>query len=409
LVRPQNDGHFSGDFDAGRVLIEARALSPEPSALWPTSALVSVLAKVARSFPYSLDGSELQLRRIVDGTTALALLGRRGLDVRELLSFGLAPMLNSAIGVSLSIKGDSRSTDWPGSEQWRDLAERSGASSIDLMSRGGNDSFLHVVLKWIQTSEPIDILKWTPPTSAKVDGTISEDPAVACEYRWFVTRLAQTFLDEWPTDALELEYRFARGEWRPSHVPTGLLSERLESPEAVAHAIAERTIKGSGSYGSEAVATLTQRAVDFIASGRVDLAANAFATARSMAPQDADFANNYGFCLLPSDPQSALDAFYESRRLGRSDAILSANIGLALFRSDAAQDALTELESGYQQALTGDTRAYLWVGGHDELTMETVRVRAYICDLGLAASTLIGSDESIALWQTRRESEGEES
>jgi tetratricopeptide (TPR) repeat protein len=403
LLRPLSKA-VESKFDAGQLLIEARAGSLEPNMHWPTSALVSMLAKVARSIAIDFGSDQLRLRRLIDGTSALAVLGHRGLDTKLLLAHGVGESFGTAIGVALSISEEMTGASWPDREAWQTFLEDSDSSTSDLLRRGSNDRLRRAMASWILASDPEDVLAWKPPS--KGAATVAQiDDGAAAEYRWFVTRLSTTYMDDWEMPDLELEYRFATGAWRPEFVPVSLASERLETPDGVARAIANRATSGRGRTAGEFI--LTEQAAAFIQSGRLDLAETAFATARSLDPTNGSYANNHGFCLIPSNASGALDALLESRRLGYGSPVLGANLGLVYQLLGRNADALAELNAAIGKAAE-DPSGYLWVKQAGELQMQKVAVAHYICELGIEVARAQDDDEAVESWMARRDVSPEE-
>jgi hypothetical protein len=74
-------------FDARELLLGETG--PTPHVLWHTSSLLQVLVDVAQTHPL-LDDGTLNLRRLVDATSALGALGCRGLDPDQVVRRGLA-------------------------------------------------------------------------------------------------------------------------------------------------------------------------------------------------------------------------------------------------------------------------------------------------------------------------------
>jgi hypothetical protein len=77
----------SRTFDARGLLLGETG--PTPHVLWHTSSLLQVLVDVAQTHPL-LDDGTLNLRRLVDATSALGALGCRGLDPDRVVRRGIA-------------------------------------------------------------------------------------------------------------------------------------------------------------------------------------------------------------------------------------------------------------------------------------------------------------------------------
>ena len=86
------------DFDARQLRLSET--SPSPDILWHTSSLLQIIMDVARSCPLMRDGS-LNLRRLVDATSALAARSSRGIDSDQLMRRGAADSIKLALAAWL--------------------------------------------------------------------------------------------------------------------------------------------------------------------------------------------------------------------------------------------------------------------------------------------------------------------
>lgn len=407
LVRPNHAAPTPAGFDAGQALVEARVITPDPCVLWPTSALVTVLQKVARSDAMPRRRGGL-LRREIEGTSALAILAQRGLDIDALLRHGVGDALASAIGVALAVaKSQPGEAVPPRLEAWTAFACRCGLTDAsDFLGARADPRFRRALDRWVAVTSPANVLAWSPPEfHDDLLDVPDPDPALAAEYRWFVARLTTTYLSDWPSQALHLEYRLASGSWKPEHVPLTLVRERSETAEVVARAIAERAVSANGGRNrTETLHTLTEQAASYINSDRADLAATAFGTARSIEPGNPEYANNHGFCLIPQDPDEALVALLEARHLGKDDAVNRANAALVFKRLGRPLEALLELAGALQTGVlrTPNVTAYLWIEERDgELSMENTQIAKYVCKLGQSISRDTENESEEAAWRTR--------
>jgi hypothetical protein len=390
-------------FDAAAVLMAAQSETSTPAEIWPTSALIQVLQNVARSWAVIPGDDSPHLRRLIDGTNALAYLMQRGLDGQALLTHGVGQAIATAIDACLAfieVDGDTSWQDWSHLEPWRKLRSHFADDQATGPELRLNDLFRSSVMGWISTSDACDVLSWVPPEDF-LPRPADLDTAKAEEYSWFVTRMTRTYLSDWPAEDLQLEYRMLKGDWKPEHVPLALVAERTESRAAVTEAIAAKQLSGV-SPDTETLAVLTHQAVDFINQGERERAATVFSAARAVEPRNPHFANNYAFCILPENPRAALEAFNEARQLGRDDVVVRSNLALAYSLIGQKQSALDVLEEFYQPPLEA-LSAFLWVVNDiGEFEMHTLNAWAYFCDLAIQLAREL-DDPSLAVWRSRRE------
>ena len=376
-----------------------------PTSQWSTTALLMTLTRVLGSPPYHYDGT-LALARLVDGTSAFAYLGQRGVDPAMLLQHGFGSLLLLTLDSSLAInefEGDaSSSSDRRHLDEWQRLRrgvleERDPVEHELRMSK----SFRERLQPWVAETEISEVLCWAPPAGMP-EPVEHQSGADYREFLWFVERFTKTYLSEWTDEALALEYRYVLEQWRPQYLPSELLLERDTTAEKVCHEISSRTVHGRP-MDPQAQSVLVERALEAIREQRRDIAAVIFTAARTLDPKDAHLANNLGFCLIPDEPQKAIEALREARALGQNNLLNFANTAAAHFISDDMTGALEACAEALTFGLEKTHIAWLWalpvVG---EPTVYESGLAVYICDLAIFAASSLGDEPLAEAWRTRR-------
>lgn len=363
------------------------------------------LAKVIRTQPYDSDG-RLVLNRHVDGTSAFAFLGQRGVDPRNLLQHGFGELLLLTIDSTLAIdelEGGTPSATATVFSEWRRLrrevtkGQPAGEQELRL-----SKTFRQRLTRWTAETSLSDILSWAPPSELNGPAEPRLD-ADHKEFLWFVERFTKTYLTDWSDESLALEYRYVLEQWRPEHFPSELLLERDVAQEKVCREISSRAVHGK-TTDPLAQLVLVERALEAIREQKRDVAAAIFTAARTLDPNDPSLANNLGFCLIPDEPVRAIQVLSEARSLGQSDLLNFANTAAAHAVMGDPEGALAVCEAALAFGLTTKAHvAWLWTLplGEDPTVLES-EPAAYICDLAVAAASSLGNEPLAESWRTRR-------
>jgi tetratricopeptide (TPR) repeat protein len=405
MLRPSTTELRHRNFDATEALLIAQGTAHSPTSQWSTAALLMTLLRVVRSQPYHADGS-LVLVRQVDGTSALAFLGQRGVDPRRLMVQGFGRLLLFAIDSSLGLAdlegAPSTGENAPMLSEWQRLRrgiigqQTAGDTALPL-----SKSFRDRLKPWIATSDICDLLDWTPPTEIP-EISEPEPDADSEEFLWFVERFTQTYLTEWTDASLALEYRYTLDNWHPRSLPSELLLEREIGAAKVCHEISSRTVH-SRPGNHEAKNALVQRALEAIDKQRRDIAAAIFTSARTLDPKDAMIANNLGFCLIPDQPEEAIKALAEAQALGETSLLNTANSAAAHYLLGDLDGALLACSEALKIGLEDAGTAWLWpVPLPDEPKAVRHSLGSYICDLAILAATEHKDLLAVEAWRTRR-------
>ena len=168
------------------------------------------------------------------------------------------------------------------------------------------DAVLPTLISWSIDAPFSEIINWSPPGSL-AEQPLSKspqprDPSSA----WILDRFMTTYLNEWKTESLRLEWKYLHGELQ---APCSQSDMRLrEIPEHdLSKTMADRLVRYEDGRPS-----LTQRlkpsALRYLRENRHQQAAILFETAIDQDYADAEGHNNLGFCLIPTDPNSAIES-----------------------------------------------------------------------------------------------------
>lgn len=313
-------------FDARELLLGETGSTPH--VLWHTSSLLQVVVDVAQTHPL-LDDGTLNLRRLVDATSALGALGCRGLDPDRIVRRGIAETMK------LTLAG------------WLERLEFSDEPR-------GNDQYA---------------AQWRAFFRGNAEEPISPGGYI------------QTYLPEWSSESLKLEYRYLTGAWSPG-LPPALLEERELSREDVATALADRAVADGDTVDPATMTSLTSQAVALLEEGQRKAAAALLDGARRLRPSDLTLQQNHAFCILVDEPERARATFMHAlARETRRPEVALCNLALTEALLGNVQAAFDACELAYTMASEAGT-VYLWVQGGDGWSVENTDVRRWAAHLG---------------------------
>jgi hypothetical protein len=359
-VSPERVGRSS--FDAGMLLQLSRAQSEAPNSQWHPSALFTILRRVMTSYPFLVNG---HLQRTIDGTQAVGELAHLGLDMHLLLGvYAEEYSLGMDAAVSLQL-GPRETAEKSGYiSGWTALRD-DDCISTDADGEELNPEFRRSVAHWLRSGDAESIVDRRPPDQLPRPGTTNAASAEELEYRWLATRLTETYLDNWSREALEMEFRYIACMWRPSAVPGPLIGLRTETRAAVADALAAKVLSGEGDSATiRAQHAFTEQAVSLVELGDNVGAARLLEVGFELYPGDWMIANNYGFCLIPSDPARAANVLAAAMRNSPIESgipLVEANTAVALIRAGDIVGAARLIDSREVEEFPEDEEALLWV------------------------------------------------
>jgi tetratricopeptide (TPR) repeat protein len=128
---------------------------------------------------------------------------------------------------------------------------------------------------------------------------------------------------------------------------------------------------------SNVAGTLAPAAIRMLETGRSEEAAGLFRALSGIFPDDAMSLNNYGFCILPTDPAAAVEALKRSEALSGKSLVTTANLVLALHQAGRDSEALAL--AAKLPAQVPPTQSPMWLCRKDHsLQLAEVEVRAHL-------------------------------
>lgn len=269
------------------------------------------------------------------------------------------------------------------------------------MSVAMGREFIERMRIWAGTAPVDDLIDWRAP---KAEDFLSFDlerkyvrRAAVRRQRWMIDRFTQTYLNDWNLDSLKLEWRYQQAAEGPP-CPQREMARRSIDSNQLAYALAEAMT----SPVSDKQRSLTTVAARLLHEGQFGAAAAMFDAARHERWEDAELHNNFGFCLLPEDPEGALEALELANRLGLRRTVNACNRILALFLIGRHAAALEVAEHAIDRwkDLDRDLAAYLWdFKSPEPKLLDRQCARCYIVRLGVHVADASGNELTAARWR----------
>jgi TPR repeat protein len=315
--RPRRQAPARSVFDARQLFLESQAADPPQR--WSLGVILYALVRDATLAGFDDSGRP---ERLADLDRYFDLAAARGLSPDD----HLMPYLRSQVARSImAVVFAGRAQGAEPSESvrsWVDLC----AVPVDAQGKRDRHAEFRMflrVLAWARNAERDELLSWRapltlPPPLVEEAEDQSDDAAIGA---WIFERFTQTFIEQWSPETLRLEWRYLHGqqgapcssvEMRGREVPTDelakVMAERFSRPRP-------RVGRGAA-LGDRSSAFLVDPALKFIKDGR-RAEARALFEAILLQDQDSSMANNnLGFCLLPDDPEQALEYLDRAVQLG---------------------------------------------------------------------------------------------
>jgi hypothetical protein len=332
-------------------------------------------------------------RRRLDGVVDLDGLMRR---VRSMaLSFSVLPPLNAPESVAST-----------------DESQNPGLTSYALGGR-----FVSRVINWVQTAAIDDVLDWqAPPASLFVSEpiTVGPSPQVVQQGRWLYDRFSKTYLPDWEPESLEHEWRWLLGRCEGA-APASVMKERPTRAEevsacladlATAPASAQTPALTAGEDDSAVLYNFVYLAARSLREGRRQEAITLFRGLAQLRPRDPDINNNYGFCLLVDDPESAVRWLERAATLNEGRQLDGTNLANRIYAATLLKDderALALAEVLFTASRTQTfVSAYLWLDNGDGPVLgDDVHPLMYGATLALRAAERLGRQDAVTIWTAR--------
>jgi hypothetical protein len=254
-------------------------------------------------------------------------------------------------------------------EQWHqighDLVEIGPTDSDPSVSLRNLDSTVDTFMEWNSQQRLDSLISWEklPPANFIDRRSGHTKDADFSRAKWIVDRFTSTYLYNWSTSSLDLEWKYIHGQEVGCSNPEQMGLRRVRR-EDVAVVLAERAVKRRGSTEGRRLrvrgaSDFTEAGIGLLSAGRYDSAAAMYEALHRLDPTDPELANNLGFCLMPTDPERALSLFVESTSLSshpQSVAWANQVATLYVLRRDTEAYALTEQSHPHSNPFC----AWLW-------------------------------------------------
>lgn len=398
-------GASSRAFDARELYLSDEA---EPVAKRRTGSLLYALSQFL-SAPRTV-GLKLDAAEVLDPQDHMNELARRGYDVELLIREGLGHEVAIAILWSVIIPrvmrlegdGDAEAIFDPVVEPWDALfAVPEAGDPVYPVLRYGP-----AVETWVRTAPLDEVLAWKAPGTGRFSPVGVARPPMG-PHRWLVDRHLRTYLADWDTESLKLEYQYQVGRHMPPCPAAEMASRKIDEHE-LTRVLADRLVLAGRSTYTD-LHRFTPIAVDLLRDGKRANAAAIFSAIVDAEPSHSEAQNNLGFCLLPDDPQRALFSLQKAADLVDGPLALSAaNVGnriLAFAMLGRLTPALELAERFHSEIGDGSSGGWMWdpglLTGKDPVLLEVPRIEEYVLGLAAEVARVSGEPTLIELWEER--------
>jgi hypothetical protein len=293
-------------------------------------------------------------------------------------------------------------------------------AKITMVLRALAGPYSELVNAWVRTVSREDLIAWTPPSNPEEVLTLGAIETVTrddkANFRWMVDHFTKTYPSDWAKESLYQEWRYLHAELVPP-CSSKEMSQRKIAERDIERAIASRVASlQNDERPSEdededkppetpglSIDQLTSAAVEFLRAGRRNAAAALFEAAKRKRPNDPEARNNYGFCILPDDPEAGIQEVHAAGELGFVHrGVTLANRMYGLFLLGRFASALEAAERLFHEE-DADHGAYLWDWRKEPENTTVVRVtpRAYGAQFALNIAEVANDASQAALWAGR--------
>ncbi|WP_157122263.1 tetratricopeptide repeat protein [Nocardia violaceofusca] len=300
-------------FDAREVYIRERSRSIDT---WSMTALVMGLKNQFAWMKIDEDDRP----NLEFATKILEELTARKVDAHSVLRHGLATSMQASIyyHIYAAIKDKSGATSSLG---WIEYLKSAIPGDVvldgdveDVIEPIYSEFTWHIVL-WILTAPVEDLISHRAPSAVPYSAPReSELPPRDADAVWLVDRFTETYLGTWTPSSWVSEWRYMHSQ-RSGCCPPGYMRDRPVDGPKLAEVLAEygsrefeKVLETTRTYkGRIQVAQFTGVAIEAIKRGERHDAVALFRMISHAEPDDWEVANNLGFCLIPEDPNEAVE------------------------------------------------------------------------------------------------------
>lgn len=434
-VQRQSGPTVAAAFDASVLYMEDQQRRPSrwslPSVLW---------ALKQHALHRSIDTVGRTRQEEVD--LCLAELVRRGFDADAVVRLGLGTRVSDGLLVGTimgrlarehGIEMETGEADLDASapdisDAWQDLldavlrdesadgiaAELPFSTNFDEDHRKAiktvmevvHGSFAARVANWVATAPLVDVIAWTAPSQAEFVVPPPAPQPTSAErdrQRWLMDRFTLPYYDAWARESRHLEFLWMRGEEAPP-CAVALMDLREQREDELAKVIAVAAVLAPVSP-EDHLTSLRFKGLALLRANRRAAAVAIFEAVRELDWELPEPHNNYGFALLPDDPQDALGALVLAHQLGYERTVNAANraLALALLGHDSAvYEVAANVLANYDNEDEDDS--VLW----DPVAMLTGKPvlvdvsspRDYVLEVAALVADRAGAIKTAASWRS---------
>lgn len=301
----------------------------------------------------SPDGREFRLEAV---KAAAEELTRRGLDATSLVRYGMWRHIAGSLVMSILSRqiadirvGSLVDDDGFDFEGWRRVLGVPETLPIAGSTPGGVERLSRMVAEmldpltsWISAASLEDLVLLRPPTEIHLltCSDTRQDQELQDRYGWAVDHFSETFFQDWETCSLHLAHRWLDGRevapcaaelMRDRVIDRAKLNDEIakravsREREPVSERLGAVRIRALTAPGESDKAALSARILEpemvnhacrLLQEGRCLEAAAIFEFAVQGIPDNPSFHNNWGFCLIPVEPDEALEHLTRAADLG---------------------------------------------------------------------------------------------
>jgi hypothetical protein len=372
--RPRRSVSSAKPYDAGEVYLSE---SSRPMAEWSTTTVLRRLFELVQLPPH-LAASAAQRMEEID-TLRQIFAGSVDLEFDDLLPAIRQHVFSGALAsMVLDVPEELPEPDvlvWI-----RDGVARPEGRDLQAMT-GMVKTGTPRALAWVAGATTDELLAWELGESpTEVDQ--GQPPnlrtlwTMSPEVEWLIARSSNTYLHDWSTEAMCLEWRYLHGTGEPP--PAQDMRTRAIPEDELALAMAGRLDARSGpgdsAVAAAVVAGAIPRALELLEQGEYELAATLFEGVLTVSPDNGTAMNCRAFCLVPRFPEESLRLLEQAANCGFNDRrLILANQAMALAvlgRTESVLELADEL-TGMTQ--TDGASMFLWepasvLSGNPEVT-----------------------------------------
>jgi hypothetical protein len=261
--------------------------------------------------------------------------------------------------------------------------------------------FRNHIRVWANTALMNHLTSWEAPTGKEFlaynvgsDSVIDIDRS---QQRWLVDRFTKTYLNDWSIDSLKLEWRFQHSLEDPPCPPQEMRARAIDENDLA------RALAGAAAVPvSDTNHVLVSTALRLLGDGSRKAAAVLYDEARRTQWENAEFHNNYGFCILPDDPVESLKALELASNLGYVRTVNICNRMLALSMTGKNAAALELADRAIDRWESLETiPSVLWdTAISNPVLLRQACPRCYILNLAIHISEESKDESEMARWHT---------